>query len=490
MLSLNRSYLSIIRSLSSNTLIAHVLSVASAAFLAQLIGIVILPVLSRIYTPADFGVLAVYMSVVSILTMFTGLRYYLAVPLPKHNRYASALLFVTLVAHVVFTVLLTIISVACGEYLLSNLHMKSLAPYIYLIPLGVFTAGLYMIMTQWAVREELFSTIGLTRILQALSGTTAKLVIGMAGYKPIGLLLGAVIAQGCGSSTIIRKSLRNGRFISPSYSEIKRVIIRYRNFPLYDMWTAAINVAGYNMPQLFLSFYYSLSTVGLYTMAASLLSLPIGIVGAAVGQVFVQRGAQAKYGGTLAAFSKKSYEVMLLLSIYPIGLISLLGPMLFAFFLGKQWGEAGLYAIVLCPRVAYSMTYGPVCMLYAIGDKIKTSFYHEIILTAVMLLGLYLGHLFNQPFIAVFVYSILSLTVMIWRIAYILDIVGVKCADTLKVTFLIFVEALILLCIPAVVILLKSPILYILISVILSVMMYFMLNYYKLKRKGYLHSLR
>ena len=55
--------------------VKNISSMVGATILAQLIGIAILPMLSRIYSPADFGVLAVYTSVVNILTMFTGLRY-------------------------------------------------------------------------------------------------------------------------------------------------------------------------------------------------------------------------------------------------------------------------------------------------------------------------------------------------------------------------------------------------------------------------------
>ncbi|WP_455600142.1 lipopolysaccharide biosynthesis protein [Cloacibacillus sp.] len=467
-----------------SNIIKNVSSIVGATLVAQIIGVVIFPLLSRIYSPAEFGVLSVYTSVVSILTMFTGLRYYLAVPLPKHKRYALALFYVTLVAHVAFAVLLLLLAFCGGSYFLEKFRLSSLQPYLYLIPLGVFTTGLYTIVTQWAVREGFFYTIGLTRIVQALSGNVTKLAMGFAGYKPIGLLLGAIIAQSCGSSTIIKRSLRDIPLIHVSRTDIKRVIVKYRNFPLYDMWTAVINVVGQNMPQLFLLFYYSLNTVGLYTMAASLLSLPISLVGSAIGQVFVQRGAQAKYEGTLSDFSRKSYKIMLTLSIYPIGLISLLGPSLFSFFLGRQWSESGMYAIMLFPRVAYSMTYGPICMLYAISDKIKDSFYHEILLTIVMLVGLYLGNVFKNPLVAVLVYSVLSLIVMMLRMTYILNVVGIKVTEIFGMTFSVFIETAFLLFIPAFILLFSMPMLFLMLSAFISAVAYLTLNYYKFRKEG------
>lgn len=454
--------------------------VAGASFVAQGINIVILPLLSRIYSPSDFGILSVYTSVVGILTMFTGLRYYLAIPLPKQEKYARALLYVTSVAHCVFVFMLFVFAYFVGDYILDKIHLSSLQPYLYLIPFGVFVTGAYTIATQWAVREGFFSTIGWTRILQAICGNGAKLALGIIGCKPMGLLLGAVVAQGCGSSGIFRASIKKKSLkFTLSRTDIKRSVIKYRNFPIYDMWTAVINVVGQNMPQLFLSFYYSLNTVGFYTMAVSLLSLPISIVGAAVGQVFVQRGAQAKYDGTLASFSEKSYRIMLTLSMYPIIALSLLAPIIFSFFLGTQWEKSGLYAIVLSPKVAYSMTYSPLCMLYAIGGRIKQSFYHEILLTLVMLCGLYLGSSWNNPTFSVLVYSLFSLVIMIWRIAYILSDIGIERYKVLRITFSVFMEAACLLFLPSIMLLFNYKSLCTVLFWIVSGIIFVCYNYYK-----------
>ena len=462
-------------------IVKNVSYVAGAALVAQAINIIMLPLLSRIYTPSDFGVLSVYTSVVGILTMFTGLRYYLAIPLPKQEKYARALLYVTGFAHCVFVVVLLAVAYCAGDYILEKTHLSALRPYLYLIPLGVFATGAYTIATQWAVREGFFSTIGWTRILQAICGNGAKLALGVIGYKPVGLLLGAVIAQGCGSSGIFHASVKKKSLtLALSLTDIRRSIVKYRNFPIYDMWTAVVNVVGQNMPQLFLSFYYSLNIVGFYTMAVSLLSLPISIVGAAVGQVFVQRGAQAKYNGTLASFSEKAYYIMLTISMYPIMALSLLAPILFSFFLGTQWEESGLYAIVLSPKVAYSMTYFPLCMLYAVGDRIRESFYHEIMLTIVMFGGLYVGNISGNSCVAVLIYSISSLTIMIWRIVYILGDVGIARRQTIKISMTVFTETILLLLIPFTMLLLKCSYVYIIVILVITSVIYCIRNYYKL----------
>ena len=462
--------------------VKNIMSIVGATLAAQLIGIFALPIASRLYSPADFGVLALYTSVVSILTMFTGLRYYLAIPLPKQNRYAVALLYTTLLAHFVFVAFVFVIAITVGRNLLDLLKLSTMKGYIYWIPVGVFATGLYTIITQWAVREGYFNTIGWTRINQAILGNATKIALGFFGYKPVGLILGAIIAQGAGSSTILKRTMRERVLVKVSLADIRRVILRYRTFPIYDMWTAAINVLGYNMPQLFLSYYFSLSSVGLYTMASSLLSMPISLIGSALGQVFIQKMAQAKYNGTLTSLCQRSYKAMLLLSMYPIGLISILGPMIFTFFLGKQWVDSGFYAVVLFPRIAYSMTYSPICMVYAVTDNIKMSFYHEVFLTVGMFVGLYLGLLADGN--AVWVigsYSTVSLVIMIYRMIYILHVAGIKKSDSLRTTLSIFTITAILLLIPGIAIILNLSILHIILASCISFVLFFSIVYANLK---------
>lgn len=59
---------------------------------AQLITILVLPVLARIYTPEDFSLLAVYAAVLGILLTVTCLRFKIAIPLPEKSSVAVNLL--------------------------------------------------------------------------------------------------------------------------------------------------------------------------------------------------------------------------------------------------------------------------------------------------------------------------------------------------------------------------------------------------------------
>ena len=161
--------------------------------MAQLLNVITLPILSRIYSPADFGVMAAYASVIAIMTEFSGFRYHLAIPLPKHARYANALACLSLLIQIVMIFALAIAFFIGGNELLKMLSLESLIRYKYLIPFGLLAIGVYNILSQLAIRESLFQALGKTKILQTFSGLIVKMVMGMLGMKPFGLLCGTII---------------------------------------------------------------------------------------------------------------------------------------------------------------------------------------------------------------------------------------------------------------------------------------------------------
>ncbi len=53
---------------------------------AQVLMVLVLPLLTRLYTPDDFSVLAVYASILGIVTIAACLRMEIAIPLPQHEE--------------------------------------------------------------------------------------------------------------------------------------------------------------------------------------------------------------------------------------------------------------------------------------------------------------------------------------------------------------------------------------------------------------------
>ena len=327
----------------------HVSLIAGGTMLAQAVGILTMPIVSRIYTPSDYGIMAVYTSVLAILTELSGFRYYLAIPLPKDERYAKALVVLSLGIQTAFVLLLSALLFFAGEYILIKLSMPQLTPYRLLLPIGLLAAGSYIVLTQWAIREKLFSTIARTKITQSLSGAFAKIALGLMGIRPLGLLIGAIVAQGGGITTLSRSLLKKKGVPCPKKGEVRRVALRYWKFPVFSTWTGLINTFGSQFVPILLVTFYNPKTAGLFAMAQSLLQVPTVFVGSAIGQVFLQRASAARFDGSLKKLSFSTYKLLLRFGLFPILMISLFSPPVFAVVLGERWLEAGSFARVSGP---------------------------------------------------------------------------------------------------------------------------------------------
>ena len=111
-----------------------VLKLVSGTTIAQLIGILASPILTRLYAPEAFGALALFTSITSILGVIACLRYELAIMLPESDEDAANLLGVSLLSALLIA-LLTVPVIWWGrDLLLGWLNAPELAPYLMVPP--------------------------------------------------------------------------------------------------------------------------------------------------------------------------------------------------------------------------------------------------------------------------------------------------------------------------------------------------------------------
>ncbi|SVD81723.1 uncharacterized protein METZ01_LOCUS434577, partial [marine metagenome] len=96
----------------------NVLTLVTGTTIAQAIPIAISPILTRIYTPEDFGVLALFISITTILGTIANGRYELAIVLPKRDNNALELTALSIIITIGFSLLLVILVILFHDSLL------------------------------------------------------------------------------------------------------------------------------------------------------------------------------------------------------------------------------------------------------------------------------------------------------------------------------------------------------------------------------------
>ncbi len=414
------------RLLPKGSAMRHVSILAGGTTIAQGLNVAIMPVLSRIYSPSDFGVMAVFVSVTAILTELSGFRYHLAIPLPKHERYAKALVVLSFFLQEVFVVFISLILLVVGKSMLAKLSLDSLVPYRYLIPVGVAGMGGYLVLTQWAIREKLFDAIARTRVTQSLTGAATMIVMGFLGLRPFGLLIGKIIGQAGGITTLARSILKQKGFPKPPVEDIKRVAVRYRKFPMFETWSGILNTMGAQITPILLVALFNPEVAGFFAMAQNLLILPSAFVGLAIGQVFIQKASVARYEGRLKEVTMKAYSMLFQLGLFPILLLSLFSPVIFSYFLGARWVEAGFFARIMGLWVALAFVCSPMDVLFSVMDIQGIRLFVEAFQTLFRMLAIYIGGKIGGPYWAIGLFSLVGVAVYLVKLFILLRVSGNK----------------------------------------------------------------
>src|SRR5262245_57367214 len=157
-----------------------VLTLASGTAMAQLLLALAMPVLTRLYTPTDYGTLAVYSSTLTVLLVVASLRYEVAIPLPRDEPTAASLLVLTFALLGGMATLLSLLVWAWGDAFVATLKVPALRPYLWLVPVGFLGAGTYQTLSYWAIRRSAFTRIARTKLSQGVGQVASQVALGIA----------------------------------------------------------------------------------------------------------------------------------------------------------------------------------------------------------------------------------------------------------------------------------------------------------------------
>lgn len=359
--------------LPSGGFLRNVSVLAGGAALAQGLSILAAPLLSRLYAPEDFGVLGVYASLLAIAGVVASLRYELAIPLPEDDAVAGDVLRLALVTCVLISAVAGLVVLVFGSWLVSVLNAPGLAPYLWLLPLGVLVLGLYQALSYWAIRQKAFGRIARTRLNQGVGSIVVQLGLGLLRFGPLGLLLGHIAGQGTGVGTlatlVVRDEPNTFRALRPQ--RMLAAAKRYIRFPKYSTAGALLNSSSLNLPIVLLTGGYGAAAAGSYFFAQRLLRTPLSTISNAVSQVYYSeapRLARNDPSSLLRLFTNTARRLALL-AVGPLLVVGLLGPWIFSAVFGEQWTEAGVFARLLVPQLLFQFAFAPISQTFSILES-------------------------------------------------------------------------------------------------------------------------
>lgn len=329
---------------------SHVLILSSGTGLGLALVVLTTPLITRLYTPEQFGHLSVFLSILSITSVLSCLRYDWAIPLPKDNKVALSLLILCVLLAIITTFLFFIIIIIGGEWIVEKTHIQPLKPFLFLMPLFFLFIGLFNIFSFWAVRQKSFLYIAQSRFFNNLVLVVIQIGLGILHAGTIGLLIGDLSGKLVGAVIMVGQCLKDLKktSIKVTKTDIIAAARRYHRFPLISGLSTLINSSGLKLPVIISSIMFGANTAGLFSLSQYVFATPMVLIGNSITQVFVAEASKLVKDDPellLRRFYQASKK-LLLLSIL-IGIAAQLCPFFFGKIFSSAWNEAGVYIQIL-----------------------------------------------------------------------------------------------------------------------------------------------
>ena len=333
--------------ITKNSFIKNVLMVATGTAAAQIVKLLLTPIITRIYGPEAFGLLGVFMSIIIIMTPIAALTYPNAIVLPKLDSDAKGIARLSLYVTLFFSLVLFIIIILFNDSIISIFALEEISFMVYLIPIAILFSGFSQIMDQWIIRKKQFKFKARVTFYSSLFLDSSKISLGL--INPLGTILIAISVLGKALNGLmifvgLRKS--GNIFIGENnIKTIKKLAKNYKEFPIYRAPQLFINAVTQGVPILMLSSMFGPASAGYYSLGRQILSVPSQLLGNSVGDVFYPRIAEAASSReNLNNLIKKATLYLGLAGLIPYGIIVIFGPTIFSFLFGDEWFKAGEYA--------------------------------------------------------------------------------------------------------------------------------------------------
>ncbi len=366
--------------------------VGGTAF-AQALTVLVTPVLTRLYQPDDYGVLAVYVSLLSFPSVVASLRYEYAIPLPKDKVDAANTLALALAIVVGLSAVAGVVAWFLRDYIVGWTQTPTLAPYMWLVGLGVLWSGTYRALTYWAIRKQAFGRIARTRVSQGLGQVLIQLGMGLLHCRPLGLLVGSVVGQGAGSTTLGTLAWKQDQeaLRGITWGGMRQVAWRYRRFPFFSA-TALLNIAGLRLPALLIAALFGAVVAGSFGVVMRVMGWPMQFIGGAIAQVYTGEAARLvrESPADLYALLMRTTRRLALIGLSVLG-VGLLAPLFFSFVFGERWHEAGVYCQVLAPMLYAQFVVSPISALANIVERQDLQLYGDAVRASIVVGLFYLA---------------------------------------------------------------------------------------------------
>ncbi|MDD3056483.1 MAG: oligosaccharide flippase family protein [Aliarcobacter sp.] len=406
----------------------NVLTLMTGTTIAQAIPIAISPILTRIYTPEDFGVFALFVAIVGFIAVIASGRYEQAIMLPKYDKYAINIFVLSLMLICLTSIFSFIIIFVFKEEMLNLLNNDLLGSWLYFIPVTVFFVALFNLLTNYNNRTKEYKDIAKATVIKSIVLATAQVLIGLLKSGFAGLIIGQVLAQIFANLKLAKNVIKNKALLATI--SIKNILVlakKHINFPKYNMPHALLGNISSNLPIYIFTPFLGSAIVGKYSLALMIVLTPMSIIATSTSKVYNQKLAELyNKKENVYIFTLNIIKSLLKKIFFPFIIFIVFAPQIFEIVFGSQWMESGKYIQILSIYLILNVVVSIIAYIPSLLNLQSKAFKIAIIHFILLSVTLYFTSKYYDIYISLVSMTIVNSLVLIYNFIWMTNSLKVK----------------------------------------------------------------
>jgi O-antigen/teichoic acid export membrane protein len=402
-----------------------VLIISAGKIVVTIIGFIFIPILSRIYTPEAYGNFSIYYAIVTLLVTLYTLAYPAALIIAKDEKTFYNLFSLSSLLTITLTSFTFVIILIFGLNINNSFHVFNNSYYLFLVPVGILLNGFLSLFTPWNIRRKQFVFSSTVAVSHNLLIRIFNLIIGLfTSFISIGLIIGNQLGRFIAVfSYFLKYYNREKQHIFENFT-IKNIINtakEYRNYPLYILPSQLVRNLKDQSAIYFIGFGFGKSVLGNFSIAVSLLNIPIQIIANSMSGVFLEKANKLYLSdkNSLPYFIQDILTKLFVFFVIPFSILGVFGKEIVILLLGDQWLLAGNISALLGPYFFTLLIISPIIPVLQIFKKEKQLFLFNFSGLILNLVSLVIGIVKDDIELLIILYTISNVILYLTQCIYI-----------------------------------------------------------------------
>ncbi|MCG9544445.1 oligosaccharide flippase family protein [Vibrio sp. Isolate33] len=373
-----------------NSFYKNLIKLITSSLASRLVLLTAMPVITRYYSPEDLGNLNSFIAIVTVAVSFSSLRYSILIPIMKTSKEMVNLIFACFLFIFSFFFVFLFLFAFFHDYILDAVNIEIPNWLWFLFPFAFLLYSVFEIFSLWFVKEAKFNSLAINNLIGSVVNATLKIISGIIGLPPVFLIVSHV------SSQLVQSLMMFFVFIKNMFGSLQNIDRAYAlhllktnlDVPLYRLPSQVLLVLSTSIPVVFILNIYGSNLAGQFSLAYSMLNIPVGIVGKSIGQVFYSEVARLGTSKTrkIRMLSIGLLKKLFFFSLIPFAIIYLFGEDIFTITFGTEWQLSGELASIMSIYVVSNLLASPLMFILNVYEKNNWFFYINLMRFSVIIL--------------------------------------------------------------------------------------------------------